>query len=89
MPPNAPRRDWQSSMIVPMYSLGVMIVHLTIGSRTSAILPAGQSDGLVTVSSERSSICTWYTTLGAVEIRSRPNSRSSRSRVISRCSSPR
>ena len=32
MPPNAPRRDWHSSMIVPMYSLGVMIVHFTIGS---------------------------------------------------------
>ena len=49
-------------MMVPMYSLGVMIVHLTIGSRTSAILPAGQSDGLVTVMNEPSvvsSIVTW------------------------------
>ena len=44
MPPNAPRRDWHSSMIVPMYSLGVMIVHLTIGSLIVEILPAGQSE---------------------------------------------
>ena len=56
MPPNAPRRDWHSSMMVPMYSLGVMIVHLTIGSLIDAILPAGQSDGLVTVCSAPSSI---------------------------------
>ena len=32
MPPSAPRRDWHSSMIVPMYSLGAMIIVLTIGS---------------------------------------------------------
>ena len=32
MPPSSPRRDWHSSMIVPMNSLGVMIVVLTTGS---------------------------------------------------------
>ena len=48
MPPNTPRRDWHSSITDPMYSLGVMIEHLVMGSRISAILPAGQSDGFVT-----------------------------------------
>ncbi|CFS38402.1 Uncharacterised protein [Mycobacterium tuberculosis] len=52
------------------------------------ILPSGQSDGLVTRISVPSSLCTRYTTLGEVEIRSRPNSRSRRSRVISMCSRP-
>ena len=32
MPPSTPRRDWHSSMIAPMYSLGAMIMHLAIGS---------------------------------------------------------
>ncbi|CFS38406.1 Uncharacterised protein [Mycobacterium tuberculosis] len=32
MPPNSPRRDWHSSMMVPMNSLGAMMVVLTTGS---------------------------------------------------------
>ena len=89
MPFISPRRDWHSSMTVPTNSLGVRIVALTTGSRTSLILPAGNSLGLVTRTSVRSSMVTSYSTFGAVEIRSRPNSRSSRSRTISRCNSPR
>ena len=43
-------------MIAPMYSLGAMIIALTIGSWISAIfLPVGQSDGLVTTCSAPSS----------------------------------
>ena len=48
MPRRLPRRCWQSSMIAPMNSLGARIVARTIGSRTSAILPSGNSLGLVT-----------------------------------------
>ncbi len=49
MPSRVPRRCWHSSMIAPMYSLGARIVARTTGSRTSAILPPGNSQGLVTV----------------------------------------
>ena len=45
MPTSTPRRPWQSSMIVPMWSLGEMIVALTMGSYTRAILPSGKSSG--------------------------------------------
>ena len=76
-------------MMVPTNSLGAMTVHFTIGSWVSRSLPSGQSEGLVTISSLPSSPITRYTTFGAVEIRSRPNSRCSRSRVISMCSRPR
>ena len=56
MPPRLPRRCWHSSMIAPMYSLGAMIIALTIGSRISAIFcPLGQSDGFVTICSVPSS----------------------------------
>ena len=89
MPSSSPRRDWHSSMIVPTNSLGASTVDVTTGSRTSRILPPGNSLGLVTRISVRSSIVTSYSTLGAVEISSRSNSRSSRSRTISRWSSPR
>ena len=51
MPSSVPRRCWQSSMIAPMNSLGARIVARTIGSRTSATLPSGNSQGLVTTSS--------------------------------------
>jgi hypothetical protein len=40
-------------MIAPMKSLGARIVARTTGSRTSAILPAGNSLGLVTTTSFR------------------------------------
>ncbi|SKU54720.1 Uncharacterised protein [Mycobacteroides abscessus subsp. abscessus] len=89
MPPSSPRRDWHSSMIEPMNSLGAITVVLTTGSNTDRILPSGQMDGLVTIISVLSSLTTRYTTLGAVEMRSRLNSRSRRSRVISMCSNPR
>ena len=49
MPSRVPRLPWQSSMIAPMNSLGARIVARTLGSRTSAILPPGNSLGLVTV----------------------------------------
>ena len=45
-------------MIAPMNSLGARIVARTIGSRTSAILPPGNSLGLVTTISLPSSIVT-------------------------------
>ena len=60
-----------------------MIVIFTMGSKMVRDLPSGQSDGLVTICSAPSSMITRYTTLGAVEIRLRSNSRSRRSRVIS------
>ena len=55
MPRSVPRRDWHSSMIVPMYSDGARIVARTIGSRTSPTLPSGYSDGFVTTTSWPSS----------------------------------
>ena len=58
MPPISPRRDWHSSMMVPMNSLGAMMVVLTTGSYTVRTLPSGQSDGLVTTISESSSLMT-------------------------------
>ena len=48
MPLMTPRRAWHSSMMAPTNSLGARMVAETIGSRTSAILPAGYSLGLVT-----------------------------------------
>ena len=54
-----PRRDWHNSMTVPTNSLGVRIVAETTGSRTSRILPSGNSLGLVTVWTTRSSVVTW------------------------------
>ena len=58
MPSRVPRRVWQSSMIAPMNSLGRRIVARTTGSWTSAILPPGNSLGLVTTRSLPSSIST-------------------------------
>ena len=76
-------------MIAPMNSLGARIVARTMGSRISATLPDGNSEGFVTSTTVRSSSVTEYSTLGDVEMRSSPNSRSSRSRTISRWSRPR
>ena len=45
-------------MMVPMNSLGAMIVVFTTGSKTARTLPSGQSDGLVTTSSVPSSFTT-------------------------------
>ncbi len=58
MPSRVPRLPWQSSMIAPMNSLGARMVARTLGSRTSAILPPGNSLGLVTTISVPSSIAT-------------------------------
>ena len=58
MPCSSPRLVWQSSMIAPMNSAGDRIVALTIGSLTSPILPAGNSLGLVTVTTVLSSSVT-------------------------------
>ncbi|MNW62783.1 hypothetical protein D3C74_409370 [compost metagenome] len=55
MPPSTPRLPWHSSMAAPMNSVGHRIVALTTGSRISPILPPGNSLGLVTVTTERSS----------------------------------
>ena len=58
MPCRSPRLVWQSSMIAPMNSLGARIVAFTTGSRTSPILPVGNSLGLVTVTTLLSSSVT-------------------------------
>jgi hypothetical protein len=58
MPRRVPRRVWHSSMIAPMNSLGARTVARTTGSKTSSILPSGNSLGLVTVCSLPSSITT-------------------------------
>ncbi len=58
MPSREPRRAWHSSMIEPMNSLGASTVARTTGSCTSAILPSGNSLGLVTVCSVPSSMIT-------------------------------
>ena len=49
------RLDWESSMTAPMNSEGTRIVAETMGSRISRIRPSGNSDGLVTSTSEWSS----------------------------------
>ena len=54
MPSRVPRRPWHSSMTAPMCSLGVITVARTTGSKTSAILPSGNSLGLVTSTDEPS-----------------------------------
>ena len=86
----SPRRCWQSSMIAPMYSVGVSTVTLTYGSSMLAIsLGVGIADGLSTISTRPSTSSSWYSTLGAVATSDRSYSRSSRSRTISMCSRPR
>ncbi len=55
MPRSVPRRCWHSSMIAPMNSVGASTVARTTGSKTSLILPSGNSLGLVTVTSLPSS----------------------------------
>ena len=69
---------------------GRRIVARTIGSRTSATLPSGNSRGVGDLDARgRRPGSPGRRRSGAVEIRSRSNSRSSRSRTISRCSRPR
>ena len=86
-----PRRPWARSMSVPMYFEGVMMETLTHGSAMASISPApGRRAGLSTDTSPRPLvIVTWYSTDGADAMRSRSNSRSSRSWMISMCSRPR
>src|SRR5947208_3283230 len=76
-------------MIGPRYSAGVMIVASTTGSSTQSYVPGGGiSDGLWTVISS-SPLRRVNSTFGAVALRSRSNSRSSRSFTIALCMSPR
>ena len=67
----------------------MMVARIHGSSMWSITLPSGMSTGLC--SSCTSPLVRWmrYTTDGAVAIRSRSNSRVSRSWMISRCSSPR
>ena len=58
MPSSWPRRLWQSSMTAPTYSFGTRTVARTTGSWISAILPFGNSLGLVTTCSTASSVNT-------------------------------
>ena len=86
----SPRRLWHSSMTVPVYSVGVMMVADSMGSSMwSMRLASGSSVGLSTSSSDPSVRKARYSTLGAVAMRERLNSRSRRSRTISMCSRPR
>ena len=74
-----------------MYFAGVMTLALTHGSAIDSISPAGgRRAGLSTTTSPRPAVsATAYSTDGAEAIRSRSNSRSSRSWTISMCSKPR
>ena len=86
----SPRRPWHSSMTVPVYSLGVMMVAESIGSSMwSSRVASGSSVGLSTSSSVPSVRKARYATLGAVAMSERSNSRSRRSRTISMCRRPR
>ena len=86
----SPRRLWHSSMTVPVYSLGVMMVAESIGSSMwSSRVASGSSVGLSTSSSVPSVRKARYSTLGAVAMSERSNSRSRRSRTISMCRRPR
>src|SRR3990172_2260157 len=86
-----PRRFLVSSISAPMCWLGVTICTRTQGSEMVSISPApGSSAGLSTTSSALPSrSLTRYLTEGAEAMRSRSNSRSSRSWMISMWSRPR
>ena len=86
----SPRFCCASSMIGPMYSVGVSTVTLTYGSWIAMTLfESGIADGLSTTSTRPSSSSTRYSTFGAVATSDRSYSRSRRSRTISMCRSPR
>ena len=85
-----PRRSWHSSMTVPTCSFGTITLALTYGSSTCSMRPeSGICEGLRTSTISPAVVVTWYATFGAVASRSRSNSRSSRSWMISMCSRPR
>ena len=86
----SPRRVWHRSITVPVYSLGRSRVTVRYGSSMNSIWDGdGISEGLSTSIGARRSGGPRYSTLGAVAMRDRSNSRSRRSRTISMCSSPR
>ena len=86
----SPRRVWHRSMSVPVYSVGVRMVAVRKGSSIhSSFCGSGISDGLWTSTTEPSVRWARYSTLGAVAMSDRSNSRSRRSRTISMCSRPR
>jgi hypothetical protein len=78
---NSPRRPVASSIRGPMYSVGVMTCAATHGSLMASISPTfGICAGLsISTWSSRWWSLTWYSTDGAEAMRSRSNSRSSRS----------
>ena len=88
---NSPRRPVDSSISGPMYWLGVTTLSLTHGSSIASMsVGLGRRAGLSIATMPRPRVwTTWYSTDGADAIRSRSNSRSSRSWTISMWSSPR
>ena len=86
----SPRRLWHRSIRVPVYSVGVRMVAVRNGSSIdSSFWGSGISDGLCTSTIDPSVKWARYSTLGAVAMSARSNSRSRRSRTISICRSPR
>ena len=74
----------------PMYSAGAMIRAFTYGSSIRAMdAGSGRLVGFDRTIISPSVRYTWYSTVGTVVMRSRLNSRSSRSCTISRWSRPR
>ena len=85
-----PRLSWQSCMIAPTNSVVTMISAETNGSSIYSMLEgSGRFEGLVSSMTLPSVVWTLYTTPGAVVTRSRLNSLSSLSCMISRWRSPR
>ncbi len=83
-----PRRSVASSITGPTKSFGTITDARMYGSSTSST-SLGISAGLCTSTTSPVRFVARYATVGAVMSRSRSNSRSSRSRTISMCSSPR
>ena len=84
-----PRLSWQSCITSPTYSGGEKISARTIGSSTcSMLVTGGNFVGLSISNTSPVVVCTLYTTLGAVVTRSRSNSLSRRSWMISICNNP-
>ncbi len=68
----------------------MMIVARMMGSRISSIVDgSGSFEGFSISVTAPSRVFTWYTTVGAVVMRSMSYSRSSRSCTMSMCSRPR
>ena len=85
-----PRLPTHSCMTGPTNSWGTRMLAVMYGSRTSAISFGGGSEAGLSINRVSPSVVTISkTTVGAVEMRFRPYSRSRRSCTISMCSRPR